>query len=75
MTITVPRVVKETKGYKGFTISRQEPPLTSARWTANIESESAHLAAFLRHGVEIMDGSNRVDMIARAKRFIDSLFG
>ena len=75
MTIAVPGVVKEIKGYRGFIISWQEPPLTSAKWTANIESESPHLAAFLRHGVEIIDGRNRVDMVARAKSFIDNLFG
>lgn len=75
MTIAVPGVVKEIKGYRGFIISWQEPPLTSAKWTANIESELPHLAAFLRHGVEIIDGRNRVDMVARAKSFIDNLFG
>jgi hypothetical protein len=34
-----------TKGmdYRGFTISWQKPPLTSAQWTANVASESPQL--------------------------------
>lgn len=62
--------------YKGFTISWQEPPLTSAKWTANVASEDPHLYALMgQHGAKVIDGQTRDAMIAAAKRYIDELRG
>ena len=35
---TMTGVSNKTEDYRGFTISRQEPPMTSAQWTANVAS-------------------------------------
>jgi hypothetical protein len=66
----------KTEAYKGFTISWEEPPLTSAYWTANVASEDADLNALMRrHGAEVINGSTRDDMLAKARRYIDGLVG
>lgn len=75
MTIAISRIANETKNYKGFTISWREPDFAGAKWTANVTSEEAHRAALLRHGVQIIEGQNRDEMIAQSKEYIDSLFG
>jgi hypothetical protein len=60
--------------YRGFTISWQEPPLTSAQWTANVASESPQLYALMtRSGAQVIDGHDRDDMLATSKMYIDSL--
>jgi len=75
MTIVASRVVNDTEDYRGFKISWEEPAFAGARWTANVTSEAAHLAALLRRGVEIIEGRDRDQMIANCRRYIDSLFG
>ena len=74
MTIAAPRIVDETEDYRGFTISWEEPAFATAKWTANVTSEVAHLAALLRRGVEIIEGRDRKQMMANCRRYIDSLF-
>jgi hypothetical protein len=60
--------------YRGFTISWQEPPLTSAQWTANVAAESPQLHALMaRSGAQVIDGHDRDDMLATSKMYIDSL--
>ena len=60
--------------YRGFTVSWQEPPLTSAQWTANVASESPQLYAVMaRSGAQVIDGHDRDDMLATSKMYIDSL--
>jgi hypothetical protein len=60
--------------YRGFTISWQEPPLTSAQWTANVASESPQLYTLMaRSGAQVIDGHDRDDMLATSKMYIDSL--
>jgi len=74
--ITRDGVVNKTELYKGFTISWQESPQTSAKWTANVASEDCHLYDLMgRHGAEVVDGNNRDEMLVNAKRYIDKLFG
>jgi hypothetical protein len=75
MTIAVLPIVNETENYRGFTISWEEPDFAAAKWTANVTSGAAHLAALLRRGVEIVEGRDRDQMIANCKRYIDGLFG
>ena len=66
--------MNKTEAHRGFTISWQEPPQTAAKWTGNVGSEAPHLHALMgRHGSEVIDGRNRDDMIAKAKKYIDSL--
>jgi len=66
----------KTEAYKGFTISWEEPPLTSAYWTANVASEDVDLNALMRrHEAEVINGSTRDDMLAKARRYIDGLVG
>jgi hypothetical protein len=70
------RGMNKTELYKDFTISWQEPPQTSAKWTANVASEDRHLYELMgRHGAEVVDSSNRNEMLGNAKRYIDKLLG
>ena len=67
-------VIHKTEEYRGFTISWQEPPMTSAQWTANVASKSPLLYALMaRNGAQVIDGHNRDDMLATSKMYIDSL--
>ena len=75
MTIAVPRIANAAENYRGFTISWGTPALSGAKWTANVTSEAAHLAALLRRGVEIIEGRDCDQMIANCRRYIDNLFG
>jgi len=75
MTIAVRPIANATEDYRGFTISWGKPAFAGAKWTANVTSEAAHLAALLRRGVEIIEGRDRDQMIANCRRHIDNLFG
>jgi hypothetical protein len=67
-------VTNKTEDYKGFTISWQEPPITSAKWTANVATDSLRLFALLgRNGAKVIDGRTRDEMITEAKKYIDGL--
>jgi hypothetical protein len=69
-------VMTKTDVYRGFTISWEEPPQTSAYWTADVASEEARLNALMRrHGAEVINGSTRDEMIANARKYIDALLG
>jgi hypothetical protein len=64
----------ESQDYRGFTITWQDPPLTSAKWTANVASDSLHLFNLMgRNGAEIIDGQTRNEMLANAQSYIDKL--
>ena len=68
--------MNKTELYQGFTISWQEPPQTSVKWTANVTSKDRHLYDLMgRHGAEVVDGNTVDEMLANAKRYIDKLFG
>jgi hypothetical protein len=74
MAITMAGVANKSEEYKGFTISWQEPPITSAKWTANVATNSPSLFALTgRNGAEVKDGRTRDEMIAEAKKYIDGL--
>jgi hypothetical protein len=73
MTV-IPRIANEIEDYRGFRISWREPAFAGAKWTSNVTAATAHLAALLRCGVEIIEGRNRNQMIANSRRYIDSLF-
>jgi hypothetical protein len=75
MAITMTGVTNKSEDYKGFTISWQEPPITSAKWTANVATDSPRLSALMgRNGAEVKDGRSRDEMMAEAKRYIGALF-
>jgi hypothetical protein len=60
--------------YRGFIISWREPAMTSAKWTANVTSETPSLFALMgRNGAQAIDGRDRYDMLATAKMYVDSL--
>jgi hypothetical protein len=64
----------KSEDYRGFTIFWQEPPLTSAKWTANVTSNSVQLLGLMcAGGSVVIDGRHRDDMIANSKIYIDSL--
>jgi hypothetical protein len=65
--------MNKTEDYKGFEISWQEPPQTSAKWTANVGSTNPRLFNKMGGRVEIIDGQTRDEMIANAKAFIHGL--
>ncbi|HJW42618.1 MAG TPA: hypothetical protein VJ476_15490 [Rhizomicrobium sp.] len=65
-----------TEDYRGFVISWQEPPRTSAAWTANVASEEPDLYALMGgRGAKVIDGQTRGDMIAASKKYVDGLLG
>jgi hypothetical protein len=66
--------MEKTEVYRGFTIVWQEPPLTTAAWTANVASEHRHLYSLMGHPAsEIIDGHTRDEMLVKAKKYIDNL--
>lgn len=75
MTVAMAQIVNATEDYRGFTISWDKPVFAGSKWTANVTSEAAPLAALLRRGVEIIEGRDRDQMIFNCRRYIDSLFG
>jgi len=75
MNITPTGVAAKSEPYRGFTISWQEPPVTSAKWTANVASDSMQLNALTgRNGAAVIDGRTREEMLAAAKKYVDDLF-
>ena len=64
----------EEMSHRGFVVSWPEPPLDTARWTANVASVSANLNALMeQRGAKVIEGRTREEMIARAKSYIDGL--
>jgi hypothetical protein len=73
--IDMPGVTLKDENYRGFIISWQEPPMMG-RWTANVASDLPNLLALMRqNGSKVIDGRDRDDMIAAAKKYIDGLLG
>jgi hypothetical protein len=56
----------KTETYKGYVISWQEPPITTAKWTANVGPDGIQ-------GSKVIDGQTCEEMITKAKAYIDSL--
>jgi hypothetical protein len=74
MNITMKGVDSKSKDYRGFVISWLEPPLTGAKWTANVASDSPQLYALIGGGgAKVIDGRTREDMLANARTYVDSL--
>lgn len=72
--ITMPGVTLKNENYRGFIISWQEPPMMGSRWTANVATNSPNLFTLMgRNGAKVIDGRNRDEMIAAAKKYIDGL--
>jgi hypothetical protein len=66
--------VNKSEAYRGFTIFWQEPPPGGAYLTANVASADPKLnVRMLDHGVEVITGRTRKEMIAKAKQYIDEL--
>lgn len=73
--VTRPGVTDKSENYRGFIISRDEPPMMG-RWTANVASDQPNLLALMKqNGSKIIEGRNRGDMIAAARKYIDGLLG
>ncbi len=75
--ITMPGVTLKDENYRGFIIAWQEPPmLGNTKWSANVATDSLSLAALMKQsGSKVIEGRDRDDMIAAAKKYIDSLLG
>lgn len=74
--ITMPGVVHEEEGYRGFIISWQEPPMMGNGWTANVATNSAQLLALMGSGgAKPILARTRDEMKAQAKQYIDDLLG
>jgi hypothetical protein len=64
----------ESQDYRGFTITWQDPPTTSAKWTANVASESMEFFNLIGgSGCKIIDAQTRNEMLASAQSYIDGL--
>jgi hypothetical protein len=75
MNSTMAGVTNRTENYRGFVIAWQEPPITSAKWTANVATDSARLLSLISGaGSKVIEGRDRDEMLANAQRYIDSLF-
>jgi hypothetical protein len=75
VNITMKGVTNRSGDYRGFVISWQEPPLTGAKWTANVASNSPQLYALMGSGgATVIDGRTREEMLTNAKSYIDRLF-
>jgi hypothetical protein len=69
------REMEKNEVYRGFTITWQEPPLTTAWWTANVASEHWHLSTLMKHpGTEVINASTTNEMLDTARKYIDGLF-
>lgn len=72
--ITMPGVTLKEETYRGFQVSWQEPPVN--KWTANVASESLSLMRLMKqNGSKVIEGCDRNDIIAAAKKYIDGLLG
>ena len=58
--------------YRGYVIIWQEPQPFSHEWQSNIGSDD--LALFTRMGckIEIVNGTDRANMLAKSKEYIDA---
>ena len=65
--------MERRKEHHGYTISWQEPPLTSAEWVVNVASYDRGLQDRIGKGAKVISGQTRDDAIANAKTFIDGL--
>lgn len=73
--ITRPGVTDKSENYRGFIISWDEPPMMG-RWTANVASDQPNLLALMKqNGSKVIEGRDRDDVIAAAKKYIDGLLG
>ncbi len=66
-------ITERTEAYKGFIITWQEPPLTSARLEANITSEERRGFTLIGGRAVPVEGRTHKDMLAKAKQCIDEL--
>jgi hypothetical protein len=67
-------LITKSENYRGFSISWLEPPTTSAKWTANVTSESPQLYGLTGlNGAQIIDGRTRDDMLDNARGYINNL--
>jgi hypothetical protein len=76
MVISKSGGTRRTESYRGFLISWEDPPLTGAKWTASIATESANLLNLMGgNGAKVIDGLNANNMLAKARDCIDGLLG
>jgi hypothetical protein len=66
-------ITESAEDYKGFIITCQELPLTSAKWTANVSTNDARLLALLGGRATPIDGRTCEDILSKAKQYIDKL--
>jgi hypothetical protein len=72
--IGMPGVTLEKESDNGFEISWQEPPMLGDCWRANVAGTTPHLLALMKQaGSKVIEGRDRADMIAKAKRYINDL--
>ena len=55
-------------GHQPVAAASREPAMTSAKWTANVTSETPSLFAMMgRNGAQVIDGRDRYDIRARCR--------
>jgi hypothetical protein len=73
--------MNRTEIYRDFEISWEEPPFTSAKWTANVASNNPRQYDLMcgdrsgGHGAEVIDDWTREEVLTNAKAYIDKLLG
>jgi glyoxylase-like metal-dependent hydrolase (beta-lactamase superfamily II) len=65
--------MERRKEHRGYIISWQEPPMTSAEWVVNVASNERDLQNKIGKSAKVITGQTRDDAIANAKAFIDML--
>lgn len=66
-------MTNQEEPYCGFIISWPEPPVTGAKWTANVAPHSLQYRHLFSSGSHVIDGGTREEMLAAARRHIDQL--
>jgi len=65
--------MNKNEKYKACEIDWIEPPLTSAKWTANVGSNDRAIATKMGNQIKIIDGQTKEEMLAKARAYIDAL--
>jgi hypothetical protein len=65
--------MEKNEKYKECEIDWIEPPLTSAKWTANVGSNDRAIATKMGNKIEIIDAPTKEEMLAKARDYIDRL--
>jgi hypothetical protein len=71
-TVAHEAIMERAKSYNGFVMTWSEPPVTSFKWTINIDAKDRRRLAKLGR-TKVIGSPTCEEALEKAKRFIDSL--